>query len=73
VRENTWVVVIDGTLRCETAHGAPVDLGRGSLARLEPTERRTLATEGGARILLILTPWPGPGHYAELEQRGVRE
>jgi len=28
-------------------------------------ERVPLATADGARILLILAPWPGPGHYPE--------
>ena len=31
--------------------------------RFEPAERHSLSTESGARILLLLTPWPGAGHY----------
>ena len=26
-------------------------------------ERRSISTEDGARILLLLAPWPGAGHY----------
>ena len=35
----------------------------GALLRFEPAERHSLRSEGGARILLLLTPWPGEGHY----------
>ena len=63
VKENTWVVVIEG--RVEVAAGADrVELGPGGLLRFEPGERHSLASEGGARILLVLAPWPGAGHYA---------
>lgn len=63
VKENTWVVVVEG--RVEVAAGADrVELGPGGLLRFEPGERHSLASEGGARILLVLAPWPGAGHYA---------
>jgi hypothetical protein len=32
-------------------------------ARFEPDERHTLRTDIGARLLLLLAPWPGVGHY----------
>jgi mannose-6-phosphate isomerase-like protein (cupin superfamily) len=62
VKENAWVVVVEGTL--EIGAGAEsVELGPGGLVRFEPGERHTLASPGGARVLLVLTPWPGAGHY----------
>ena len=62
VHENAWVLVVDGTV--EVAAGAEMaEVGAGSLLRFEPAERHSLAARTGGRILLILTPWPGEGHY----------
>ena len=50
-------------------HGSPrrdgesFDAGRGALFRFSPDERHAVASESGARILLLLAPWPGDGHY----------
>ena len=38
-------------------------VGPGTLFFFEPDERRTVSSERGARILLLLAPWPGAGHY----------
>jgi hypothetical protein len=40
-----------------------VEAGPGTLCMFEPDERRSVSTEDGARILLLLAPWPGVGHY----------
>ena len=62
VRENAWVFVVDGIV--EVASGADTAVvGAGSLLRFEPAERHSLAARTGARILLLLAPWPGEGHY----------
>ncbi len=29
----------------------------------EPAERHAIASQDGARLLLLLAPWPGLGHY----------
>ena len=29
----------------------------------DPEERHAIRSEGGARVLLLLAPWPGEGHY----------
>ena len=29
----------------------------------DPNERHAVSSDGGARILLLLAPWPGEGHY----------
>ena len=62
VKENAWVAVVDGSVSV-TAGGETVEASAGALLRFEPAERHSLASEGGARILLLLTPWPGEGHY----------
>jgi quercetin dioxygenase-like cupin family protein len=62
VKENAWVCIIDGLV--EVASGAETAVvGAGSLLRFEPGERHSLSARTGARILMILTPWPGEGHY----------
>jgi quercetin dioxygenase-like cupin family protein len=62
VHERSWIVVLDGRVQIE-AGGESVDAGPGYLAWLDANERHSLSTEDGARILLLLAPWPGEGHY----------
>jgi quercetin dioxygenase-like cupin family protein len=62
VKENAWVTVLDGSVRI-SAGSESVDAGPGMLFRFDPDERHSLSSEGGARILLLLAPWPGEGHY----------
>ena len=64
VRERAWVAVLEGTARVEAA-GQTVDGGPGTLFTFAPHERHSISSEGGARILLLLVPWPGEGHYPE--------
>ena len=64
VRERAWLTVIEGTARVE-AGGDAVQAGLGTLLTFEPGERHSVASEGGARIVMILSPWPGEGHYPE--------
>ena len=62
VKENAWIVVIEGNVEV-AADSQSVELGPGGLVRFEPAERHSLSSSGGARILIVLTPWPGAGHY----------
>lgn len=62
VKENAWITVLDGEVEI-TAGSETVTAGRGTLARFEPDERHSLLSVGGARVLLLLAPWPGEGHY----------
>jgi quercetin dioxygenase-like cupin family protein len=62
VKEHALVSVIDGTVRVETA-GETVEGGPGCFFSFEADERRSISTHGGARILMVLAPWPGEGHY----------
>jgi quercetin dioxygenase-like cupin family protein len=64
VRERAWLTVLEGAARIE-AGGDVVEAGPATLLTFEPGERHSVASEGGARILLILSPWPGEGHYPE--------
>ena len=62
VKENAFVLVVDGVARVE-GDGERLDAPAGTLFRFEPDERHAVSTEQGARLLLFLAPWPGPGHY----------
>ena len=68
VKENAWVMVIDGSVTV-TAGDDSFEGERGSLFRFDPDERHSLASEGGARVLLLLAPWPGDGHYRGSTER----
>lgn len=45
-----------------------VECESGTLAMLEPHETRRVEALESSRILLILAPWPGEGHYPEGEE-----
>jgi quercetin dioxygenase-like cupin family protein len=62
VKENAWVTVLEGSVRI-SAGTETVDADPGTLVRFDPDERHSLASEEGARVLLLLAPWPGEGHY----------
>ena len=62
VRERAWLTVVEGSARIE-AGGEVVEAGPATLLTFEPGERHSVASEGGARIVLILSSWPGAGHY----------
>jgi quercetin dioxygenase-like cupin family protein len=62
VKEHAFLVVLDGTARIE-ASGETMEAAPGTLVAFDPDERRVVASDGGAKILLLLAPWPGEGHY----------
>ena len=62
VKENAWITVLEGSASV-AAGGETVEATPGMLFRFNPDERHSLASDGGARILLLLAPWPGEGHY----------
>jgi len=68
VRERAWVVVVEGEAEIRSGVDT-VRGGVGTLATFAPGERHALSSETGARVLLLLAPWPGDGHYLEGEAR----
>jgi len=62
VKEHAFLVVVDGIARIE-AGGETLEAGAGTLVAFDPDERRLVASDAGAKILLLLAPWPGEGHY----------
>lgn len=62
VKESTLLLVVDGEVRIE-AGGEAVDADAGTLLHFDPDERRSVTSGSGARLLVLLAPWPGEGHY----------
>jgi quercetin dioxygenase-like cupin family protein len=62
VKEHAFVLVLEGSVEIE-AGGRSFQADAMTLVAFEPEEPRTISSSGGARLLLFLAPWPGPGHY----------
>ena len=62
VKESALVLVVDGRVRVDAGDDT-IDAGAGELFRFDPDERHAVTADGGARLMLLLAPWPGEGHY----------
>jgi quercetin dioxygenase-like cupin family protein len=62
VHERAWITVVEGEVEV-TCGDATTTEGAGSLVMFDPGERHSLSSPRGARVLLLLNPWPGDGHY----------
>ena len=62
VKESAFLLVVDGGVHVE-AGTESIDAGPGELFRFDPDERHSITSDGGARLMLVLAPWPGDGHY----------
>ena len=62
VHERAWVTVIDGDVEVATADGETVTGRSGLMVEFAPGERHAVRALTTARLLLLLTPWPGDGH-----------
>ncbi|HKH14808.1 MAG TPA: hypothetical protein VKA47_09160 [Solirubrobacterales bacterium] len=62
VHERAWLVVVTGAIEIEDSGGESISGGPGLLAIFDPNERREVRATEDARILLLLSPWPGQGH-----------
>ena len=62
VHENAWMVVVAGQVEVGSGDET-VAADAGTLFRFPAQERHRVASSAGARILLLLAPWPGAGHY----------
>jgi quercetin dioxygenase-like cupin family protein len=69
VHERAWILVVDGEVEIEAAGGTKVSGSTGLLALTEPKERHEVRAISDARLVLVLAPWPGPGHPSETAQR----
>jgi len=62
VHERAWLVVVGGVIEIEDSNGEAISGGPGLLAAFEPNERHEVRATETARLLLVLSPWPGEGH-----------
>ena len=64
VHERAYLVVADGEIEVEQG-GQVVTGGPGFLAHFEPNERHEVRARTDARVILLLSPWPGDGHPSQ--------
>ncbi|HET9154814.1 MAG TPA: hypothetical protein VFN85_11945 [Solirubrobacterales bacterium] len=62
VHERARVLVVGGDVDVAEADGDFASAGAGHLFEFEPGERRTIVARSDARLLMVLSPWPGDGH-----------
>jgi len=62
MKEHAFVVVLEGEVEVASDEQS-VAAGAGTLLSLEREERRAVSSASGARLLMLLAPWPGPGHF----------
>ena len=63
VHERARLIVIDGDVDVTPENGGDVvSAGAGHLFEFAPGERRTIVARSDARLLYVLSPWPGDGH-----------
>jgi len=62
VHERARVLVVEGDVEVTLQDGDVVSAGGGHLFEFEPGERRTIVARSDARMLMVLSPWPGDGH-----------
>ncbi|HEX3041120.1 MAG TPA: hypothetical protein VHP56_03410 [Solirubrobacterales bacterium] len=63
VHERARLIVIGGVVDVTTEGGSDFANARaGHLFEFDPGERRTIVARADARLLYVLSPWPGDGH-----------
>ncbi len=75
VHERAFVAVLAGEILMR-AGGEEISAGTGHLFEFDPRERHEVESIADARLLLVLTPWPGDGHPGTMtldEKATVRE
>ena len=63
VRERAWLTVVEGEVEV-TCGELQVTARAGRLIMFDPAERHSVSSAAGARLLLLLAPWPAEGHYS---------
>lgn len=69
VHERAWLVVLSGEIEVLTAEGEHSAGGAGLLVEFAPGDRHEVTASADARLLLLLTPWPGSGHPGAMTVR----
>lgn len=69
VHERAWLIVVDGEVEIATPTGERAEGGSGLLVEFAPAERHEVIATSKARLLMLLTPWPGNGHPGAMTLR----
>jgi quercetin dioxygenase-like cupin family protein len=70
VHERAWLMVVSGAVEVTKPDGEAISGGAGLLVTFEPAERHEVAATEDARLLLVLSPWPGEGHPSNAARSG---
>jgi quercetin dioxygenase-like cupin family protein len=66
VHEGAWITVVHGAVAVSDQVGERFHVEPGVLVHLAAAERHEVEALTDARVLLLLTPWPGAGHPGTL-------
>lgn len=66
VHERARLLVVDGEVDITLPEGGREPAAAGHLFEFDPGERRRVVARSDARLLMVLTPWPGDGHPGAL-------
>jgi quercetin dioxygenase-like cupin family protein len=72
VHERAYLLVASGEIEI-SADGDSQTGGPGFLTHFDKSERHQVTARDDARLVLILAPWPGPGHSSERAGGGPPE
>src|SRR4051794_28763135 len=64
VHERAYLMVAAGEIEVDQ-NGETSSGGAGFLAHFEPKERHEVRAKSDARLILLLSPWPGQGHPSQ--------
>jgi quercetin dioxygenase-like cupin family protein len=76
VHEHARIVIVDGEVEVATPQGERVSASSGHMLEFAPGERHAVVAKVDARVLLLLSPWPGEGHPGAMtleEKASVRD
>jgi quercetin dioxygenase-like cupin family protein len=65
VHERAWLLVTEGEVTVTDSDSGSVTGSTGLLCSFDPNERHEVTANRDARLLLVLSPWPGEGHPSE--------
>jgi quercetin dioxygenase-like cupin family protein len=72
VHERAYLFVADGEIELSSDGNSQAG-GPGFLAHFDKNERHEVTAKSDAKVLLLLAPWPGPGHSSERAGGGPPE
>jgi quercetin dioxygenase-like cupin family protein len=72
VRERALIHVLSGSVSC-TSGVDTATCAEGTLVVFEPGEPHSVCALQPTRLLVVLAPWPAPGHYDAAEDEDPHE